>query len=178
MSDIDLSSVDGYKLSCDNTTENWKCCGVTLSIFTRASMCITAVCFCLSGIILLMDEYGNIPNCANTYGSWCITMTVLSGLYCMVSVLIVRPPHVSWRKLRFVGCVVVIVCSLIGSIGYRDVWIAPDANCDIDQIHGLRTWTIVMILFNCLLTVLGLITMLVSCYQVRVIRLHPSLYVA
>ena len=125
----------------------------------------------------MVEEYSSIPVCAHSYQGWSIAMTVLFGLSATNSNGKSDGANcpTSRSGVGGVAAMVALLTGLISGLGYRKVWQAPAAGCDLSPISHLRTWTLVIIMYYAVLCGGSLLVMLGACLGGRRNRSRPSL---
>lgn len=140
------------------------CIGAMGTMLIFVAICVSSLCFFVSGAVFLAEEYTHIPDCASSYKGWGIAMTVIYGSLAFRSVS-------STSSLEDIGFnkptgavfgVFAIFTGLIAGLGHRDVLQHSD-NCDVSSIGKLETWTWWIVIYNLVQTILLLVGMLICC---------------
>ena len=145
------------------------CLGGTVGILLCVAYIISNLCFFVSGLVLTIEEYSDIPDCAKPYRGWSIAMVVI---YFMIATQSNNTKE-KWDTISSgdnTGAVLgvslwilAIFPGLIAGLGNRDVLQHPPANCDLSAIDSLVQWTNWVVYFNWALMGLLLFGGLVSC---------------
>jgi hypothetical protein len=152
------------------------CCGNnTQKVLKAGWTCITAT-ICLSGIVLLVAEYHQIPDCASRYRCGSIVITVLFGLLCVVGQYISRMNLECNRKTVCGSAgLLALESGLIGGLVYHEVWTTPATSCDVSEISGLTSWMYATIVIEIVMAGLGLLVMVVGRFHSGFRNRVPSL---
>jgi len=162
-------------------SEGWICCGIGLYALLKIWSVVSVLGGFIWGVVVLVEDYGDIPACASCYKGWSIAMTILFGLAAVNSKNDSDSDSGSGQITSgFVAGMagfVALLAGLVSGLGYRKVWKHPPQSCDLSPIHGIRVWTDAIIWYYGVLTVLSLLVMvgaiLYGCCRSR--RRQPSL---
>ena len=124
------------------------------------AMCVSNVCFGISGVVFLAEEYNHIPDCASNFKGWGISMTVL----CLMAAETNRKSlssdssksDTSMRAFGWALIIMSVIPGLVAGLGNRDVLKAHDG-CDRSGITQLITWTEWIVVYNVVLFALMII---------------------
>lgn len=115
------------------------------------AMCVSSICFGISGVVFLAEEYNHIPDCASSFKGWGIAMTVLFIMTAETNrKSLGSDSSNSEKSLRSFGWALIILSvipGLIAGLGNRDVLKAHDG-CDRSGIPQLITWTEWIVVYN------------------------------
>jgi hypothetical protein len=113
------------------------------------AICVSSICFGISGAVFLGEEYTAIPDCASSFRGWSIAMTILFILGADSARKSTSKDHAN-GSMRALGAAFVIMSfipGLIAGLGNRDVLKAHDG-CDRSAIPQLITWTEWIVVYN------------------------------
>lgn len=113
------------------------------------AICVSNICFGISGVVFLTEEYTDIPDCASSFRGWGIAMTTLF----ILSIQSAKKSERSGVSMRAFGVALMIMSfipGLIAGLGNRDVLKAHDG-CDRSAIPQLITWTEWIVVYNVVL---------------------------
>ncbi len=108
----------------------------------------------LSGIIILVEQYSQITGCESHFRLWGISITLVYGLLTLASYLrwtwfITQVP----RDRAICLVVSSVIPCLIAIVGGYDVLQVPEG-CHLQNISHLYGWSLAVVIFNSLLTLL------------------------
>jgi hypothetical protein len=161
--------------------EGWICCGIGLYVLLRIWSLVSVLGGFIWGVVVLVEDYGDIPACASCYKGWSIAMTILFGLGSVNSKTNSDSDsdggQLTSGMVAGVAGFVALLTGLVSGLGYHKVWTHPPQSCDLSPIHGISVWTDAIIWYYGVLTVLSLLVMvtaiLYGCCHSR--RRQPSL---
>ena len=116
------------------------------------AVCVSSICFGISGAVFLGEEYTDIPDCASSFRGWSIAMTILFILGADSTRKSANKDRAS-GSMRALGVALIIMSfipGLIAGLGNRDVLKAHDG-CDRSAIPQLITWTEWIVVYNVVL---------------------------
>ena len=122
----------------------------SVGILLVIAICISTVCFFVSGLVFTIQEYGHIPDCAEAYRAWSITMVSLFGISALsaknsasigFSSNLGGDGKMAGIALGISLWIIAIFPGLIAGLGSRDVLHHPADSCDLSEIHQLVSWT-------------------------------------
>ena len=125
---------------------------MTSGVLILLAICVSNICFGISGVVFLAEEYTDIPDCASSFRGWGIAMTTLF----ILSLQSAKKSDRSDISMRAFGVALMIMSfipGLIAGLGNRDVLKAHDG-CDRSAIPQLITWTEWIVVYNVVLFVL------------------------
>ena len=112
------------------------------------AMCVSNLCFGISGVVFLAEEYNHIPDCASSFKGWGIAMTVL---FIMAAEKnrnsLSSKSETSMRAFGWTLIIMSVIPGLVAGLGNRDVLKAHDG-CDRSGITQLITWTEWIVVYN------------------------------
>lgn len=118
---------------------------------------VSTICFFVSGLVFTIQEYPHIPDCAEAYRAWSITMVTLFGISVLnaknaasdkFSFRIEGDGKVAAIAFGFSLWIIAIFPGLIAGLGSRDVLHHPPNSCDLSHISQLITWTRWVVYYN------------------------------
>ena len=111
-----------------------------LALICLFTIVISSVCFLVSGIVFTVQEYENIPTCAEPYKAWMITILVLIVIAGGKNNDSTKGPSDA-KELGYTLIAWAILSGLVAGLGSSMVLYYPDKRCDISGIHQLVAWT-------------------------------------
>lgn len=123
------------------------------SLLICVAICVSSLCFGISGAVFLGEEYTNIPDCASSFRGWGIAMTtlfILASENVRKSASSRTYESFSFRSFGAAMVIMSFIPGLIAGLGNRDVLQAHDG-CDRSDIPQLITWTKWIIVYNIVL---------------------------
>lgn len=158
MSLTDLES--GGSASSGNCVQNsLGClCGCAMG-FAFIALRLSSLVFFITGLIFTIQEFNDIPDCADPYKAWSIVMVVLAfGGMTRAENESTKKDQKDHKALGFAYLLLSIFPGLVAGLGTRDVLNYPAESCDVSGISHLVTWTEVIIYFHWVL--MGLLQLL------------------
>ena len=155
-------------------------CKVALSCLAGSVLGVSAIavsvsflCFFVSGLVFTIEEFDDIPPCADPYKAWSITMVVV--FYFLMQSSVKRRDSWSWpddsTEALAAGISMLVLSifpGLVAGLGSRDVLHHPQDECDTAaSLPQLEEWTEWVVVYSWvimgILQLSGLLFLLCSC---------------
>ena len=103
-------------------------------------MAISATCFFVSGLVFTVQEFADIPSCAEPYRAWMITILVLIACAGRKSTGN-SSERGGAQELGYTMIASGILTGIVAGLGWYMVVEYPATTCDTSAMHDIIVWT-------------------------------------